>query len=389
MSEPYDPLASVQAAGPPGTISFIYGLPDTETFPVAELRHCYKRVFDENSELALQYAPEQGYGPLIDFLRDKMQRDEGIHIERPQMTLTGGAAQGLDHLCTMLTRSGDIVLVEAPTYRDSLELLRNHGLELIGIPTDRDGLAIDNLISTLDSLEKEGKSPRFLYTVPTFQNPGGLTLSQERRRALISLAERKGLLIVEDDVYFDIAFEQLDVTPLFTLSQGKNVVRLGSFSKIIAPGLRLGWVSGSPEIIDKLIQSGLRCMGGGANPVTAVAISFFCKEGHLDPHIAKIRTVYKQRRDVMLETLRSTMPEGISWTEPEGGFFVWITLPDTLPSGDVVQWGKEAGVWFPSGDLFFAGPPPGQHLRMAFSYVQPDKIRRGIEKLARVLKAHL
>ena len=181
MTKPYDPLASVQAAGPPGTISFIYGLPDTETFPIAELKRCYERVFEENAELALQYAPEQGYGPLIDFLRDKMERDEGIRIERPQIKLTGGAAQGLDHLCTMLTKSGDIVLVEAPTYRDSLELLRNHGLELIGIPTDQDGLIVDDLISTLDSLDKRGKNPSFLYIIPTFQNPRGLTLSQERR----------------------------------------------------------------------------------------------------------------------------------------------------------------------------------------------------------------
>jgi 2-aminoadipate transaminase len=389
MTDPYDPLNSVQAAGPPGTISFIYGLPDTETFPVAELKRCYNRVFDEKSELALQYAPEQGLGPLIDFLREKMQRDEGIAIERPQMTLTGGAAQGLDHLCAMLTRSDDIVLVEAPTYRDSLALLRSHGLKLMEIATDRDGLVIDDLLSKLDLLKRDGKKPRFLYTVPTFQNPGGLTLSEERRRALVRLAAERELLIVEDDVYFDIAFKDIDVTPLFTLAQGKNVVRLGTFSKIIAPGLRLGWLSGPPEIVDMLIESGLRCMGGGANPVTANAISFFCKEGHLDSHIAEVRQVYKQRRDVMVETLRSTMPEGVSWTEPEGGFFIWLTLPDSLPSVKVVQWGKVAGVWFPSGDLFFAGPPPGQHLRMAFSYVKPEKISKGIEKLAQVIKNHL
>lgn len=389
MTEIYDPLASVQAAGPPGTISFIYGLPDTETFPVAELKSCYQRVFEENSELALQYAPEQGYGPLIDFLRNKMQRDEGIQIERPQITLTGGAAQGLDHVCTMLARSGDIVLVEAPTYRDSLELLRNHGLELIGIPTDQDGLIIDDLLSVLDSLQEKDKKPCFLYTIPTFQNPAGLTLSQGRRKALIDLAKNRDLLIVEDDVYFDIAFEKLEVTPLFTLAQGGNVVRLGSFSKIIAPGLRLGWVSGAPDIIDKLIQSGLRCMGGGANPVTANAISFFCQEGHLDAHIEKVKPVYRQRRDVMVEALHSTMPEGVRWTEPEGGFFIWLTLPDELAAVDVVKWGKEAGVWFPPGDLFFAGPPPGQHLRMAFSYVRPENIKQGIERLAQVIKAHL
>jgi len=385
-TEQYDPLASVQAAGPPGTISFVYGLPAPETFPVQELERCYAYVFEEKSHIALQYAPEQGYGPLIDFLREKIKHDEGITIERPQITLTGGAAQGLDLLCTMIAREGETVLVEAPTYHESLALLRNHGLRPVAVPTDEDGLRLDKLEILIDSFKKKNEKIAFLYTIPTFQNPGGITLSEDRRKSVIDIAGKNGILIVEDDVYFDIAFEKKEVTPLFTLAQGKNVVRLGSFSKTISPGLRLGWMTGPPDIIDNVIWSGVRRMGGGPNPITAIAISLFCLEGTLDSHIASVSPIYKQRRDIMLEALESSMPEAASWTRPGGGFFIWVTLPGQITSIEAVKKGKEKGVWFFPGDPFFAGSPAGQHLRLAFSYVQPDKIKAGIHKLGTLLR---
>ncbi|MBN1221773.1 MAG: PLP-dependent aminotransferase family protein [Candidatus Aminicenantes bacterium] len=389
MTKNYDPLASVQAAGPPGTISFVYGLPAPETFPIQKLRSCYTRVFEEKAQIALQYGPEQGYGPLIDFLREKIRRDEGIGIERPQITLTGGAAQGLDLLCTMIAKPGEVVLVEAPTYHESLVLLRNHGLLPVAVPIDNNGLLVDALETLVGSLKKKSMKISFLYTIPTFQNPGGITLSEIRRKAVIDLARKNGILIVEDDVYFDIAFEKRKVTPLYTLAQGKNVVRLGSFSKVISPGLRLGWMVGPPDIIDDVIQSGVRRMGGGANPVTAIAVSFFCLDGLLESHTASVCPVYKQRRDVMLEALEFAMPDGVSWTRPGGGFFIWVTLPDKLKSIEAVQKGKEKGVWFFSGDPFFAGTPSGQHLRLAFSYVRPQKITEGIHNLGTVLKTLL
>jgi len=385
MTDTYDPLASVQAAGPPGTISFVYGLPAPETFPIQDLHRCYTRVFEEKAQIALQYGPEHGYGPLIDFLRKKISRDEGISLERPQITLTEGSAQGLDLLCTMISKPGDLVLVEAPTYHESLVLLRNHGLHPVAVPTDSHGLIVDEFKALVRYSEKKGQIIRFLYTIPTFQNPGGLTLSEARRKALVEFAGEKEVLIVEDDVYFDIAFEKRTVTPLFTLAQGRNVVRLGTFSKIISPGLRLGWIAGPPGIIDAVIQSGLRRMGGGANPITAIAVSFFCLEGLLEPHIASACPLYRQRRDVMLTALESRMPDGVSWTRPGGGFFIWLTLPDRVSSEEAVAKGKEAGVWFFPGDPFFAGTPSGQHLRLAFSYVHPEKIPEGIQKLAGVL----
>ena len=385
MTKQYDPLASVQAAGPPGCISFMFGLPDPKTFPVDDLRRCFDRVLRENAALALQYGPEQGYGPLIDFFLERINRREKLDIARPNLMLTGGATQALDHICSLLTRAGDIVLVEAPTYRDSLQLFRNHGLRPIQVPMDEDGLRIDELCGRLKSLEEKGVKVRFLYTIPTYQNPTGCTLSKERRLALMDISEEWDLMIVEDDVYRDISFETIELPFLYSLDKGNRVLSIGSFSKIMSPGLRLGWLVGPEEHISSFIDSGIRLMGGGANPLVAIALSIYCETGLLEPHIDSIQNLYKRRKDVMLEALESSMPKSIRWTKPRGGFFVWVTLPDGKSSLEVVRDAKKASLWIQEGDPFFAEEPTGQHIRLAYSYVEEHKIREGIAKLATLL----
>ena len=391
----YDPLASVQAAGPPGTISFIYGLPDPATFPVVDLRRAADRVLRERPELALQYGPEQGYGPLIDYLRAKIAREEQLELERSQITLGGGSAQSLDHLCTLFTKPGDIVLVEAPTYHESIQLLRDHGLSPIQIPIDNGGVQIEALAEQLDDLDRRrvrtGSAPRerpmILYIIPNFQNPSGITLSAERRRPLLALAERHDLLVVEDDVYRDLAYEEKVPTSLFALDGGRRVLRIGSFSKILAPGVRLSWLIGPEDHIGRLVSSGLRCMGGGANPLVANILAEYCRQRRLERHIVHLRKVYRERRDAMLDALESHMPSGVTWTQPGGGFFIWLSLPDPLRAAEVAQRSREAKLHIPVGDPFFAETPTGQHLRLAFSYVPPDKIREGIATLGQILTA--
>ncbi|MGD9344524.1 MAG: PLP-dependent aminotransferase family protein [Candidatus Aminicenantes bacterium] len=386
MTEKYDPLASVQAAGPPGSISFIYGLPDPKTFPVDEIQRCFDQVLRENSALALQYGPEQGYGPLIDFLIERIGRTENLNIARPNLMLTGGATQALDHICSLLTGSDDWILVEAPTYRDSLQLFQDHRLRIRQVPMDEDGLIIDELRDRWKALQDMGEKVKFLYTIPTFQNPTGITLSEKRRKELVDLSKEWGLLIVEDDVYRDIAFETVDLPSLFSLDQSGHVLSIGSFSKIMSPGLRLGWLMGHEKHISSFIDSGFRHMGGGANPLVASALSIFCRKGLLETHIESLRKLYSQRKDVMLDVLDSSMPEGAHWTNPKGGFFVWITLPAGSSAEDLVLEAKKTGLWILAGDRFFAEKPKGQHLRLAFSYVEEDDIRTGIEKLASLLK---
>jgi len=277
------------------------------------------------------------------------------------------------------------VLVEAPTYRDSLQLFRNHGLRLIPVPMDNDGLNIEELSGRLKALKEQGERVQFLYTIPTYQNPTGCTLSKQRRRALMDISEEWDLLIVEDDVYKDIAFDTTKLPSLYSLDKGGRVLSIGSFSKIMSPGLRLGWLVGPEERILSFIDSGFRHMGGGANPLVANALSVYCKKGLLGPHVDLLRKLYSKRKDVMLDALESSMPESIQWTEPKGGFYVWISLPDGLSSMDVVREAKKAGLWILAGDPFFTEKPPGQHLRLAFSYVEEHKIREGIETLATIL----
>lgn len=381
----YDPLASVQAAGPPGTISFIYGLPDPETFPVVDLRHAADQVWRERPYLALQYGPEQGYGPLIDYLRDKLARAEGLKIERAQIMLTGGSAQALNHLCTIFTRPGDIVLVEAPTYHETIQLFRDHGLRPLQVPTDDDGLLVHALAGRLEALAQRGERARFLYTIPNFQNPGGITLAAARRPAVLDLVARFDLLVVEDDVYRDLAYEGEVPSSLFALDAGRRVLRIGSFSKILAPGVRMGWLMGPPGLIQRLIDSGLRCMSGGVNPLVANILATYCRQGLLEPHIKHLCQVYCERRDVALEALAACMPDGVRWTRPGGGFFIWLTLPEPLVAAKIVEQAKEARLLIPGGDPFFAQAPTGQHLRLAFSYVTPEKIWEGLEILGQVL----
>jgi 2-aminoadipate transaminase len=391
--EGYDPLAAVQAAGPPGTISFIYGLPDPETFPAAALRQAADRVLRERPELALQYGPEQGYGPLIDYLREKFAREEGLTVERPRIMLSGGSAQALDHLCTLFTRPGDVVLVEAPTYHETLQLLRDHGLRPLQIATDAGGLVVEALAERLAALARRGEQARLLYTIPNFQNPSGITLAGERRPAVLDLAQRYDLLVVEDDVYRDLAYEGRVPPSLFALDadggeppDGGRVLRIGSFSKILAPGVRVGWLLGPPGLVERLIGSGLRNMSGGVNPLMANILAAYCREGLLEPHVEELREVYRERRDAMLAALEAQMPAGASWTRPGGGFFIWLSVPPRLKAAEVAARAREAKLLVPVGDPFFAEAPTGQYLRLAFSYVPPETIKAGIEILGRVLE---
>jgi 2-aminoadipate transaminase len=392
--EEYDPLASVQAAGPPGTISFIYGLPDPATFPAQDLRRAADEVLQERPEVALQYGPEQGYGPLIDYVRDKLAREEDLTLRRPQIMLSGGSAQALDHLCTLFTKPGDIVLVEAPTYHETLQLFRDHRLQPLQIPTDDDGLLVEALARGLEALARRGERARLLYTIPNFQNPSGITLAADRRQPVLELAERYDLLVLEDDVYRDLAYGG-DVPPsLFALdvreSQsndgGRRVLRIGSFSKILSPGVRLGWLLGPPGLVERLVGSGLRCMGGGVNPLVANILAAYCQKGLLEPHISGLCRVYRERRDAMLAALEAHMPADVTWTRPGGGFFVWLTLPEPLRAPEIAARARKAKLLIPVGDPFFAQEPTGQHLRLAFSYVTPEKIRDGTETLAQVLR---
>jgi 2-aminoadipate transaminase len=239
-SPPFGPLEGVQAGGPAGAIPFVYGHPDPDLLPVEQIITATERALRARGRLALQYGPEQGYGPLLDYLIGKVERDEGLRISRANIMLCAGAAQGLDTAARLFTRPGDVVLVEAPSYHEAIATLRDHPVELRQVPIDDQGLVVEALAERLEALSQAGRRVAFLYTIPTFQNPAGITLTAERREALVELAAERGLLLVEDDVYRDLCYEGRVPPSLFELAGGRGVIRLGSFSKILAAGLRLG-----------------------------------------------------------------------------------------------------------------------------------------------------
>jgi 2-aminoadipate transaminase len=255
------------------------------------------------------------------------------------------------------------------------------------VATDGQGVQIEDLSSVLLAQAEKGERVRFLYTIPNFQNPSGVTLATDRRLAMLDLAERYDLLILEDDVYRDLVYDGNVPASLFELDGGRHVLRIGSFSKILAPAVRLGWMLGAPSYIERFVDSGLRLMGGGANPLVANILASYCQEGLLESHLEHLRDVYRERRDVTLRSLESVMPSSVSWTRPRGGFFVWLGLPDQLSAADVVERAKGEGLWLLAGDSFFAERATGQYLRLSFSYVTPQKIREGVEILGRVIRS--
>lgn len=385
----FDPLEGVQAGGPAGAIPFVYGHPDPNLLPVEKIIAATERALRARGRLALQYGPEQGYGPLLDYLIGKVERDEGLRIARPNIMLCAGAAQGLDTAARLFTRPGAVVLVEAPSYHEAIATLRDHPVELRQVPMDDQGLVVEALAERLEVLKRAGRRVAFLYTIPTFQNPAGITLTAERREALVQLAAERGLLLVEDDVYRDLCYEGQVPPSLFELAGGRGVIRLGGFSKILAAGLRLGWIIAEPEVIQRIVSCGLKGNEGGANPFVAHVVAAFCQEGWLEPHIARLVARYRTKRDALLAALKREIPDGVRWTRPAGGFFVWLTLPEPLEAEAVLTEATERGVIFAPGTRFFAEGGGRRNLRLPFSFLSEAQMAEGVRILAEVIREQL
>ncbi len=386
---PFDPLEGVQAGGAAGAIPFVYGHPDPDLLPVEKIIAATERALRTRGRLALQYGSEQGYGPLLDYLIGKVERDEGLRITRANIMLCAGAAQGLDTAARLFTRPGDVVLVEAPTYHEAIGTLLDYPVELRQIPMDERGLIVEALAERLEALSRAGRRVAFLYAIPTFQNPAGITLTAERRKALVELAAEWGLLLVEDDVYRDLCFEGRVPPSLFELAGGQGVIRLGSFSKILAAGLRLGWIIAAADVIQRIVGSGLKGNEGGANPFVAHTVTAFCQAGWLEPHIAQLVDRYRSRRDALLASLEREMPNGVRWTHPGGGFFLWLTLPEPLEAEAVLAASTEQGVLFTPGTRFFAEAVEGggrRNLRLPFSFLSEAQTAEGVRALAEVIR---
>ncbi|HUI74716.1 MAG TPA: PLP-dependent aminotransferase family protein [Candidatus Acidoferrum sp.] len=379
----------------PEVISFAGGLPASDVFPIERFKEACRKVLEQNAGLALQYGETEGYKPLREMIARHISR-YGIRAQAENVLITTGSQQALDLVGKLLINPGDPILVEAPTYLGALQAFSAYGAEYFSVPCDEDGLRTDLLEARLRS------GPKFMYVLPNFQNPGGTTLSLERRRTLVLLAEKYGIPIVEDDPYGQLRYEGEHLPPLVVLDRENvprddgyalgNVIYLSTFSKTLAPGLRLGWIVAPPEVIAKLVQ-----LKQGADLHTSTFTQMVAydvaRDNFLDQHVKRLRNVYRERRDVMLQALEQYFPAEVTWTRPKGGLFLWVTLPDGMNANELFQEALKQNVAFVSGDSFFAPDAqeyePSRHLRLNFSHARPEEIRDGIRRLSVAVKSQL
>jgi len=377
----------------PGMISFAGGLPAPDVFPVQRFEEACHKVLTEKASSALQYGATEGYEPLRQMIATNMDR-YGIKAKVENVLITSGSQQALDLIGKLFINAGDKVLVEAPTYLGALQAFNIYGAEYESVLSDEDGLRTDLLEEPLRA------GPKFMYVLPNFQNPGGTTMSEGRRHELVLLADKYGIPIVEDDPYGQLRYEGEHLPPLVVLDRKNlrrddgysigNVIYLSTFSKTLAPGLRLGWIVAPPEVISKIAQ-----LKQGADLHTSTFTQFVAyevaRDGFLDKHVKLIRKVYSERRDVMLQALKEFFPPTVTWTHPKGGLFLWVTLPAGLDIEAVFQSGLEQNVAFVPGNSFYANDPEegSRHMRLNFSNATPEQIREGIRRLSEAVKKHL
>ena len=369
----------------PGLISFAGGLPAPEVFPLEQFKAAALRVLSEHGTQALQYSTTEGYPKLREMLARHMAR-YGIVVGADNILITQSSQQALDLIGKVFLNSGDRIAVERPTYLGALQAWNAYQAEYVGITIDHEGMKIEEL----EDIFRSG--PKFLYALPNFQNPSGVTLSLTRRRRLVELADHYGVPIIEDDPYGQLRFAGEHLLPLAALdakarrqkAYSGNVIYISTFSKTLAPGLRLGWVVAPAEVLQRLV---LAKQGADLHTGTFVQMVAYetARGGFLDRHVRHIRAVYRERRDAILAALKRHMPPGVSWTEPEGGLFIWAVLPEDLDAVSLLPEAVEHGVAFVPGTCFFDNGSGKNTMRLNFSFMPPGKIEEGIKRLAGVI----
>ncbi len=367
-------------------ISLAGGLPDPRSFPREAIAEIAGYVVKEYGEKALQYSPTRGVAFFLNAVRDFAKR-HGIEVrDGDGLMATVGSQQGLYLIGRTLLDPGDIVVTEEPAYLGAIQAFRVAGARFLTVPIDGQGLRTDLLEERLRSLpEEEKKKLKIVYTVATCNNPSGTTLPLERRRHLLEIAEEFDLLIVEDDPYRFITFAESEATPIKSLDKAGRVIYMSSFSKILAPGLRLGWLAAPEPIVTKL-ELVKQSIDLHTPSLTQYIAAEALTRGVVDQHLPRIRRLYREKRDAMLAALEEYMPQGVKWTKPIGGFFVWTWFPANINSRQLLARAIEKGVAFVPGDAFYPNGGGENTARLNFSYPSPEEIREGVRRLAEALR---
>lgn len=378
-------LPDIQMSLRPGFVEFAWGHPDRSLLPAAELQEAAVRALSDGGMNSLAYGAAQGPGLLLQPLCERLGRIDGQPVPPEQVLITAGISHALDLLCTTYTHPGDTILVETPVYHFALRIFRDHGLVLKTVAADEHGLRLDALEQAIAQTPRPSERPTLLYTVPTFNNPTGRSLAPDRRAALLRLAAQYNLVVLEDDAYRELWFDAPPAPSLMTHNAG-HVARLGSFSKIVAPGLRVGWIQTDPSFVARAKMSGLLTSGGGINHFTAHVMAAYLQQNLLDDHVAHLRAIYRQRRDALVDALDRHMPSGCHFETPAGGFFIWIKLPPGCDSSTMLAQAEAAQVSYVPGTTFFGDGGGQSYLRLAFSLLEPSEMEQGAQRLGMVIR---
>jgi 2-aminoadipate transaminase len=369
-----------------GIIELIFGEPDAALLPAAAIGRACAATLADGHTAALPYGANAGPPELRRLIAARVAASEGRDVPANEIAITGGNSLAFDQVLTRFTTPGDTVLVELPTYILALDILRDHPVELEAVPVDDNGLDVDALERTLAALAASGRRARLLYTIPTFQNPTGTCLSAARRRQLVDVAAAHDLLIVEDDVYRELAYDAPAPPSLWSIAPAGVVLRLGSFAKTIAPGLRVGWLNGSAEHIDHFVAAGFVESGGCPSQFSAAVVAGYLESGSYPAHVEELRDTYRARRDALAAALAEHLPPGCHFALPGGGFFIWVTLPEGVTANALLPAAERHGVSFvPAARAMLDGGDGG--LRLAFSFYEPAALAEGARRLGAALRA--
>jgi 2-aminoadipate transaminase len=367
----------------PEVISLAGGLPDTSTFPPESFAAQMTRIAQESSAEALQYGPTEGFDRTKECIREVMAAEE-MNPDPEDVIVTTGGQQAIDLVTKTLVDPGDPVICEAPTYPGAVPVFSSYQADTFQIEMDDDGMRIDELVALLDRLAADGRRPKFIYSVPSFQNPAGVTLSEERRRRLVEIARERELLVVEDNPYGLLRYEGEPTEPLYKLDGGDYVLYLGTFSKILSPGIRLGWLCAPPPVMEKVIL-GKQASDLCTSTLTQYFVSEYFAQGRWRSYIDDLIGIYRGRRDAMLDALERHFPPEATWTHPEGGLFVWATLPDYIDTTDLLAKALREDVAFVPGAAAYVDGRGGSSMRLNFSGSDEAEIREGVERIGRVV----
>jgi 2-aminoadipate transaminase len=366
----------------PDVISLAGGLPDTSTFPPDSYASLMETVAAESCSRALQYGPTEGLALVKSCISDVM-RAEGMEVDPDDVLVTTGGQQVIDLVCKTLLDPGDVVVCEAPTYPGAVPTFCAYEAEVVQVTMDRDGMRIDELSQTLERLEREERRPKFIYTVPNFHNPAGVTLSLERRMELVRIASERELLVLEDNPYGMLRYEGTSLPALRSLDD-EFVIYASTFSKILSPGVRLGWTVAPPPVLQKM-NIGKQASDLCSSSISQYFVSAYFESGPWQRYVRSLIEIYRRRRDVMLDSLAEHFPREAEWTHPEGGLFIWATLPDYIDTTDLLARALEERVAFVPGRAAYVDGRGGSSMRLNFSGVSERDIHEGIRRIGEVV----